>query len=332
MAANMESSTNGMYNKLCSALNLSDQSFQMVQGALPVQRLGQNLYNYFDGIPPKSVSVAYESNPLNNLSGNLANMLESTANKDAFLFQIARDNYINPSNWINGNIGTNPMYTPTFDDLMRQVLNGSSATVDFDSETASTNISNSWAQSDDSAGVGFWGTKSSSVSTSLNEKAMASKITVTIELDKYAYLPIRAGGWFFSGYFTDMYQNPDKFIGGQAEWDNLFGTSGTLQRVSNQALLVAGYTIKVKSWATYSESDFNEIKTSSETNVWPFYSSSSSSTTQSSYTFNDDKSISVTIKASPEDLQIMGMGVISTEKAVTGGSMDFDAVAPSRLI
>lgn len=332
MAANMVTPTNGMYNTLCSALNLSDQSFQMIQGVLPVQSLAQNLYNYFDGIPPKSVATLYEGNPLNNLSGNLATMLSKTADQGTFLYQIAMSNYTNDKNWIGGSIGTNPIYAPPFEDLMQQVQKGSSATIKFDSKTANTDISKSWAQSDDSAGVGFWGTKSSSVSTSLNQKAAASQITVEIVLDKYAYLPVRAGGWFFSGYFTDMYKNPDQFVGGQSEWDKLFGPQGSLQRVTNQALLVAGYTIIVRSWATYSESDFQEVQKSSETNVWPFYTSGSSSTAKSSYTLNDDKSISVTITSSPNDLQILGMGVIPTDRAVTGGSDNYNKVAPYRMI
>lgn len=328
MAANLIAPTNGMYNTLCSTINLSNQSFQMIQGVLPVQSNAQDLYNYFDGIPPQSVAVLYTGNPLNNLSGNYATMLSKTANESTFLYKIALNNYTNSANWIGGSMGTNPVYSPPFADLMAQVNKGSSATIHFDSQTASTDISQSWAKSDSSSGIGFWGKTESSVSQTLNQRAAASRITVDITLNKYAYLAIRAGGWFFSGYFTDMYKNPDQFINGQEEWNNLFGPTGTLQRVANQALLVSGYTITLRSWATYSESDYSTITQSSETNVWPFYTSGSSSTATSSYHLNDDKSITVTINSAPGDLQIMGMGVIPTSVAVTGGS----SIVASRLI
>lgn len=328
MAANLIAPTNGMYNTLCSALNLSNQSFQMIQGVLPVQSNAPDLYNYFDGIPPQSVAVLYTGNPLNNLSGNYATMLSKTANESTFLYKIALSNYTNPNNWIGGNMGTNPVYSPPFADLMAQVNKGSSAVIHFDSQTANTDISQSWAKSDSSSGIGFWGKTESSVSQTLNQKASASRITVDISLNKYAYLAVRAGGWFFSGYFTDMYKNPDQFVNGQDEWNNLFGPTGSLQRVANQALLVSGYTITVRSWATYTESDFSTITQSSETNVWPFYTSGSSSTATSSFHLNDDKSITVTINSTPGDLQIMGMGVIPTSVAVTGGT----SIVASRLI
>lgn len=328
MAANLIAPTNGMYNTLCSALNLSNQSFQMIQGVLPVQSNAPDLYNYFDGIPPQSVAVLYTGNPLNNLSGNYATMLSKTANESTFLYKIALSNYTNSNNWIGGNMGTNPVYSPPFADLMAQVNKGSSAVIHFDSQTANTDISQSWAKSDSSSGIGFWGKTESSVSQTLNEKASASRITVDISLNKYAYLAVRAGGWFFSGYFTDMYKNPDQFVNGQDEWNNLFGPTGSLQRVANQALLVSGYSISVRSWATYTESDFSTITQSSETNVWPFYTSGSSSTATSSYHLNDDKSITVTINSTPGDLQIMGMGVIPTSVAVTGGT----SIVASRLI
>lgn len=328
MAANLIAPTNGMYNTMCSALNLSNQSFQMIQGVLPVQSNAQDLYNYFDGIPPQSVAVLYTGNPLNNLSGNYATMLSKTANEATFLYKIAFSNYTNPNNWIGGSMGTNPIYSPPFADLMAQVNKGSSATIHFDSETANTDISKSWAKSDSSSGIGFWGKTESSVSQTLNQKASANRITVDIALDKYAYLATRAGGWFFSGYFTDMYKNPDQFTNGQDEWNNLFGPTGTLQRVANQALIVSGYSITIRSWATYSESDFSTITQSSETNVWPFYTSGSSSSATSRYQFNEDKTITVTINSAPGDLQIMGMGVIPTNVAVTGGS----SIVASRLI
>lgn len=332
MAANLEAPTNGIYNTLIQSLNLSNQSFQMVQGVLPVQSFAQDLYNYFDGIPPKSVGVSYEGNPLNNLSGNYATMLSKTADDSTFLYKIAFSNYTNSSNWIGGSMGTNPIYVPPFETLLSQVNKGSSATMSFNSETADTNIDSSWAKSNGSSGVGFWGKKESSVSKSLNERASASKITVDIKFEKYAYLAIRSGGWYFSGYFTDMYKNPDQFKQGQSDWDNLFGPKGSLQRVNNQALLVSGYTISVRSWAVYSEADFSEIQKSSDTNVWPFYTSGSSSKATSSYHYNDDKTITVVITSQPGDLQIFGMGVIPTDRAVTGDSDDHNKVAPSRLI
>jgi hypothetical protein len=315
----LPNSTAGLYNTLCTGLNLSNQQFQMIQGVLPVQTDASGLYNFIDGIPPASVATLYTSNPLNGLNGNMLIVISDA--KPGFLTTIAMNNYQNPKYWIDGDVSVNPIYTPTFADLLNQVNSGSSASIHFDSATANSDISTSWAKSTGSAGLGFWGTSSSSVSQSLNAKASSSRITVDITIDKFAYLAVRAGGWFTQGFFTDQYKNPSKWTGGQAAWDQVFGSSGSCKNISNQVLLVNGYTIKTTSHASYTQSDFSSIQTSKETNVWPFYTSSSSSTTSQSHTFNADNSISTTISCKPGSLQILGMGVIPTATAMGGGGI-----------
>jgi len=314
MATSLPDSTDGLYNTLCSGLKLSNQQFQMIQGVLPVQSNPSGLYNFFDGIPPKSVATLYTSNPVNGLNGNMQIVIDNAV--DSFLKTLALKNYMDPKYWVDGNVAVDPIYAPTFSDLMNQVNAGSSATVSFDSSTADSNISSSWAKSSGSAGVGFWGEKSSSVSESLNQKASSSRITVDFQFDKYAYLAIRAGGWFTQGFFADQYRNPTKWTGGQAAWDQVFGPTGSCQYLANQTLLVNGYTYIVTSHASYSQSDYSQITTSKETNVWPFYTSSSSSQSTQSFKYNEDKSITATVTCKPGSLQIFGMGVITTASAM----------------
>ena len=316
--ASLPNSTAGLYNTLCQGLNLSDKQFQMIQGVLPVQTSASGVYNFVDGIPPESVATLYTSNPINGLNGNMQIIINDAI--PSFLSKLAENNYMNPKYWVDGNVAVDPIYAPAFADLYEQVNNGSSANIRFDSATADSNISSSWAKSTDSAGVGFWGTSSESVSKSLNEKASSSRITVEIHFDKYAYLQVRAGGWFTQGFFTDQYKNPQKWTGGQDAWDKVFGPSGSCQNVANQVLLVSGYTIITTSYASYSESDYSEIVKSKDTNVWPFYTSSSNSIATESYSYNEDKSITTTITCKPGSLQIFGMGVIPTALAITGGN------------
>ncbi|MDA7425636.1 hypothetical protein [Thalassococcus lentus] len=319
MSANLPSATDGMYNTLCDALKLSNKQFQMIQGVLPVQSNASGLYNFLDGIPPESVAVLYTSNPVNSLNGNVQIMLNDAV--PGFLTTLATNNYMNSAYWVNGNVAVDPIYAPSFADLQNQVNAGSSATFSFDSETSDTNISDSWADSSSSAGVGFWGTSSSSVSTELNSMASSSRITVEGNFNKFAYLNTRPGGWFTQGFFTNQYQKPSDWKEGQTDWDKVFGPNGSAQRIANQILLVDGYTITVRSYASYSESQYSEVQKSSETNVWPFYTSSSHSTAVQSHHYNDDKSITTTITQAPGSLQIFGVGVLPTSEAIQGDSV-----------
>jgi hypothetical protein len=317
--ASLQDTTAGLYNTLCQGLNLSPQQFQMIQGVLPVPSNPAGLYNFFDGIPPVTVATLYTSNPVNGLNGNMQRVIADAL--PGFLTTLAYNNYMNPKYWVDGNVSVDPIYSPTFSDLMNQVNAGSSATVNFDSATADSDISSSWAKSTNSSGVGFWGTTSSSVSETLNQMASSSRITVELNFNKFAYLSIRAGGWFTQGFFTDQYKNPSKWTQGQDEWDTVFGTSGSCQYLANQALLVNGYTIHVTSHASYTQDDYTQITTSGGTNVWPFYSTSSGSQATASYKLNADGSITSTVACNPGSLQIFGMGVISTAQALTSGSV-----------
>ncbi|MEE9385200.1 MAG: hypothetical protein V3V08_17485 [Nannocystaceae bacterium] len=317
MSATLPDATAGLYNTLCQGLNLSNKEFQMIQGVLPVQSSASGLYNYIDGIPPESVATLYTSNPVNTLNGNTQIIINAA--EGSFLSQLAEKNYMNPQYWVNGNIAVDPIYAPPFSDLQKQVANGSSAQISFDSATASSDINSSWAQSASSAGVGFWGTSSSSVSQTLNQKASSSRITVDIAIDKFAYLQVRAGGWFSQGFFANQYKNPSMWKGGQQAWDKVFGSNGTAQNISNQVLLVNGYQITTTSHASYSQSDYSAIAKSKSTNVWPFYTSSSHSSATQSHTFNQNKSITTVVSSKPGSLQLFGMGVIPTSTAMGGG-------------
>ena len=314
----LPNATAGLYNTLCDGLKLSNKQFQMIQGVLPVQSSPEGLYNYIDGIPPKSVATLYTSNPLNSLNGNMLIVLDQAKYPDGFLAKMAFKNYMNEKYWVNGDVSVNPIYAPLFADLFNQVQAGSSATVTFDSSTANSDISTSWAGSSSAAGVGFWGKSSSSVSQSLNARASSSRITVQITFDKFAYLKVRAGGWFTQGFFTDQYKNPSKWVAGQEGWDKVFGDKGSCQNVANQVLLVNGYSIVTTSHTSYSQEDFQMIKNSSSTNVWPFYTSSSSSQATQSHSYNSDKTITTTTVCKPGSLQIFGVGVIPTSFAMGG--------------
>lgn len=316
MAATLQSSTAGLYNTLCDGLHLSNQQFQMVQGVLPVPTDPAGLYNYIDGIPPQSVAVLYTSNPVNGLNGNMQIVIDRA--QPGFLTSRAEQNYEKPAYWVDEEVSVKPIYAPPFEELRRQVNSGASATITFDSATANSDISSSWAKNANYAGVGFWGTKSSSVSESLNAKASSSRIVVRITLNRYAYLQVRPGGWFTQGFFTNQYKNPKNWKDGQQAWDKVFGPSGSCQQVANQVLLVDGYSIATTSYASYSQSDFSMIERSSDTNVWPFYTSSSHSIASQSITLNQDQSITTSIICNPGSLQIFGVGVIPTSTAIGG--------------
>lgn len=310
----------GFYNAFISALNLSASEFQLTQGAFALPSVSTSLYNVFDGVPPVSVCDLYTANDINTFSGNVQQLLgyADQNEQSQFTYKIASNNYMNAANWVNGSIGTNPIYAPTTAAIQQALSqNGSTQTFTYNSATANTSLSNAWTQSSSSGGVWFWGYNNDSTSQTINTLATSSDVSVTMTLT-YVTVPIQAGGWYSSGYFVQMYQNPSDWSGGQSQWNTMFGPAGSLQYISTQALIVTNFTISVTSSATYSASQYNYISNSSNVNVWPFYTSSSTSATTTSYKQNADNTITATIHSIPNAVQIMGFNVSSTQSLVEG--------------
>ncbi len=308
----------GFYNSFVTALSLSSQDFQLTQGAFALPSVSSSLYNVFDGVPPASVCNLYNANGINKLSANFQNLLgyADASEQTSFTYKIAGSNYMNINNWVNKSVGTDPIYAPTEAAISNALKNNSSTqTFTYNSATASTSLNAAWSQSTSSGGVWFWGYNNDSISESINTLATSSDVTVTMTVT-YATVPIQAGPWFSSAYFIQMYQDPSLWTGGQSQWNTLFSDTGSLQNVSVQALIATNFTINVTSSASYTASQYAYVASSSNVNVWPFYTSSSSSSTTTSYTQNADNSITTSIHSNPGAVQIMGFSVEPTKGLV----------------
>lgn len=322
----------GFYNSIVTALSLSPDNFQLTQGAFALPggdpKSVIQLNRVLDSVPPVSVCNLFNPNSLNGLSGNIGNLLgyATTLEQNSFSYKQANNVYLDNSNWLAGGsgkpvAGENPVYGPTMAEILDGLQkNGSKANFSYDSATADTSLSNSWAKSSDYGGVGFWGKTTSSSNQQINAMAESSEVTVEMGLT-FTSLPVEPGGWYFEGYLVQMYQNPGFWVAGPNNtnlWDTLFGPKGSLQYVSNQVYVATDIDIWVTSKASYSAEQYSQIQSSSDTNVWPFYTSSSSSSTTTDYTQNADGSITAHIKSKPGAIQIIGFGVISVQTEIQG--------------
>lgn len=310
--------TAGFYNSITAALNLDQSTFQLMQGAFPVPSTPTAIYNVFDSVPPASVANFYTPSKLNTLSGNIGNLIGyGTATEQAtFQSKQANSAYMNVANWLpstsNGPVyaGENPLYNPTMAAIQAALKSGTTKTFAYDSVSADTSLTSAWSQSASSAGVGFWGTSSDSNSQQCNTMAESAAVSVTMTVT-YAMVPIQSGSWFFDPYFIQMYSNPSSWAGGQAQWNTLFGPTGTLLYSNTEALIVTNYHYEVTSQASYSATQYNALNNNTSVNVWPFYTSSNSSGATSHMTQNSDGSIVVKARSLNGAIQIMGFSVSS---------------------
>lgn len=227
--------------------------------------------------------------------------------------------FADSSNWqsfVNsaGKTFTLPIYTATVEAARSQINQGSSVSLNFDSNSMDTSASGLFVEGAASGFYDIFSAKAGASFQQQNRKAASARLTVTGTINRMATLPSAAGGWYSSGQVTRAFNgkgdaqiwDPNASTGG---WDNFFGPNGGLARYVSQLVLVSDYTITTTSHATYSQDDFQQIKTHADVGVWPFFSASESSTQTTTYTLNKDSSLSVTHTLGKGLIQIWGVTV-----------------------
>ena len=197
-----------------------------------------------------------------------------------------------------GNAYTLPTYAPTITIAQNAINSGASAQINFNSSTASTS-SNGTSVSGSASG--FYDIFSGGASGSfdqLNQKAASSSFEIVGSIGKYATVPVTPAGWFDPSMVSRAYNakndntiwDPNSNMG---NWNSFFGPDGSLARRVSQLLLVSDYDRTVTSKASYSQSDFTQIKSQATFGVWPFFSASVSASHTETYTLNSDGTLSV---------------------------------------
>lgn len=228
--------------------------------------------------------------------------------------------FLSPANYqtfqrSDGTSYTLPVYAATIANAQAAINTGGSLVINFDSNSMDTSTSATFVEGSAS---GFYSIFSGGAGGSFdqqNSKSASSEFAITGNIGSYATLASGPGAWYSSGEVIRAYngKNNAQIWDPQASagnWDSFFGQpSGSLARYVSQLILVSDYTITVRSMATYSQSDFQQIKANASFGVWPFFSASASSTHTTSYTLNSDSTLSVTQKLAKGLIQIWGVNI-----------------------
>lgn len=193
---------------------------------------------------------------------------------------------------------TLPTYSCTISTATNAINAGASAQINFKTSTANTS---SVGTTVSGSASGFYDIFSGSVGGSfdkLNQVAASSDFSITGTIGKYATVPVDPAGWMdttmvsraWNGKNNNKIWDPNSNMG---NWESFFSSTGSLARRVSQLLLVSDYDLTVTSNASYSQSDFQQIKTQASFGVWPFFSADVSATHTETYTLNSNGSLSV---------------------------------------
>jgi hypothetical protein len=235
---------------------------------------------------------------------------------------VALTNFVDPANRTTfvddaGQTFALPNYAPTIDVAKNAILASSqSAKIAYDSSTADTSSTGTTVNGSAS---GFYDIFSGGVNGSfsqLDQMAASSDFTINGTINKYTTVPVDAGAWYDSAMVARAYNAKGDYTiwdpkSNMGNWDSFFGADGSLARRVSQLLLVSDYSLTVTSKASYSESQFQQIKTSANFGIWPFFSATADATHTTSMTHNEDGSLSVTYTLAPGLIAIWGATVQS---------------------
>lgn len=190
---------------------------------------------------------------------------------------------------------------------------GGPATINFDSNTMNTSLNHTTV---DGSASGFYDIFSGGVSVGfeqLDERAASQRITITGTIDKFGTLVTTPVTWFTSSEYTRAYnaKNDNNIwdpLSNAGSWDSFFAQpNGSLARRIGQLFLVSGYDITVTSYASYSQSDLQTIKTRASFGIWPFFSVGTTATHTTESSLNSDSNLVVRHRLNPGLIQIWGV-------------------------
>lgn len=240
---------------------------------------------------------------------------------------------LNTSSFLN-NV---PNFTQGVQALLTQVANGQPTTVNFDSATASSNVTNTWAQGNGGAIFGIFGS-ADSTSSQLTQVFASSRVTAAVSFQKLitfvADPPGPPSGWYSSGALGQAHSAASGGApwrsGANPNWNTTFGPGGNMRYFLGSLVVADGITATITSYASYSSAQQTTITQSSSGGFWPFYWGSESSSYTNNVSFNSNSNLTYTMSSQPGNPMIIGAMVLPASQYLGGNAQMASFVMASR--
>lgn len=358
------------YNTIVTALDLDPNSFQLIQAQSPFTNTSAGLWQYFDSVPPKSLTQVFSQSAINSsfddyrtvitailpqgsdqfrviMGDNLAaweaykkTLKPGDLGKDGIFgaFQAWADIYLDPDiatkaitvyrqlqngvvslavnavfNQANLSSDGRPTFSKTIQDLRDAITHGATKSFNFDSRTASEDVSQTWAKGEVNGMYDFFSGSAGGEYTQLSQKATSSRVTVHGTFKKVISFAAAPGKWFSSSALALAYGTKDNTVwpaGQKPDWETTFGEQGNLQRLVTELIVVDGIEISVTSEASYDATEQQRIQAAASISFWPFFSANASGGRDKEVTFNASGNMTVTTSVPLGNPAIFGVNVL----------------------
>lgn len=229
----------------------------------------------------------------------------------------------------SGFVNNMPNFSQGVTQLFQQIPGGPSVSLTFDSATASSDISSTWAQGNSGAFFGIFGEGDTS-SSQLTQTFASSRVTATINFKHVitfnANPPGAPNGWYSSAALGAAEEassggapwNPSA----NPSWTTTFGPNGNMRYFTAALIVADGIQTTITSYASYSSDQQTTITQSSSSGFWPFYWSSGSSTFQQNVSFNSSNQMTYT-QSSPVGNPVVIGALVLPASQYLGGNQQF---------
>jgi hypothetical protein len=213
----------------------------------------------------------------------------------------------NTSGFMNGV----PNFSRTIADLRGAIPQASSQTVSFDSSSASSDTSHTWAKGEVSGMYDFFTGSAGGSYDQLSEKAASSGVTVEATFSHVLTFSADPGSWYVSSALAAAHATPDNTMWkhGTPSWTSTFGSAGNMLRFTTGLVVVDGIDATITSDATYSESDKQTITAQASVGIWPFFSFGASGGHSTATSFDSNGHMTVKVVNPPGNPCVLGVNV-----------------------
>ena len=208
-------------------------------------------------------------------------------------------------------------FSPSLSDLKNTLRASSGASFSFDSTDDDPDVSNSWVPGDDPNYFGIW--TGSSAAFHVSRKFALSKITVSVQFDHFATVPVTPGEWYNSSLLHQAWasQSTPPWID-SADWQGYFGENGSFTCAIGSLLAADGITLTLTSDADFTTAEQAIIKGLATMGNWPVYCPVSSAVLSNSITTGPG-SMTIRFRSAPGNPLILGFNVFDIRSYLGAG-------------
>lgn len=353
------------YNAVVAGLGLDPSRFQLAQPSAPLGDTSDQLWAYFNNIPPLSLTSQFATSGGNRFHDDYVAVVSQLQSQgDGALQRDLGDQYgawmkyvtsLSPlptpellpgtfRTWASvyapgvaqkgatdlaaalndpiyqaqlaaadktGFINGVPPFSATIADLRAAIPQGEARTIAFDSSTASSDVSHTWASAEASGLYEFFSGSAGGSYDQLSQKATGSTLKVQAAFHNVVTFAAFPGPWYVSSALASAYNTQDNTLWrhGTPSPDSTFGPSGNMLRFGSSIVVVDGIDATITSTASYSESDQQTIKANASVGIWPFFSFGGEGGHSTDTSFDSNGSMTVTVSNPPGNPVVLGVNV-----------------------